>query len=164
MRTIMSGSLILAATFLLAACTSPAATPSAQPIEDATVSAVANPDAVPVPAKFTLVDLDPDRSVKDATEAGFEAKWTSPTKFTVLTGGGGNCFDQPSTIVAPDSLSIEVVYEPVGGPDCTANFRLYLHEIEIPEGITGNTPVTLTVTFPAANENIDELTETTTIS
>ena len=163
MRTIVKASLVVTALMLLSACTAPLSAPGGGSTADSGSSVVQYPNARPVAAKFKQVDIDSDRPFTDYFDSVGEAIWTSPTTFTVLTSGGGNCFNQPSTIVAPDAMSIEVVYEFVGGPACTMDARLYLHEIEVPEGITGNTPVELTMTFPALNENTDERVEVTTI-
>lgn len=158
MRTIVKTSLVVTALMLLSACTAPGGAPTA----DRGPSAVDYPDATPVAATFTQVDVGLDRSFDALQDSGLEAIWTSPTTFTVLTGGGGNCYDEPSTIVAPDSASIRIEYRAITSEICTADARLYLFSIEKPEGVTAGTPVELSVTFPARGR-VDELVLTTTI-
>jgi len=159
MRTIVKTSLLITAALVLSACTPPAEAPTT----NLGPSIVDYPEASPVKARYTRIDIDSELSPKASFAAIGEAHWTSPTTFTYLTSGGSNCFDRPSKIFAPNSLSIEVVYESVGGPACFADLHLYLQEIEIPEGITGDTPVTLTVRFPAIGDETEERVEVTTI-
>ena len=156
MHQIVKVALVATAIAGLTACTSQA---PLNELPDATVF----PDATAAPAQFTLADYDENSSVEDHRGAVGEAQWTSPTSFVFLSQGSSSCYFQPSSIIAPDSLTIEVEYAFVGGPGCTQDLRLYRHEIEIPPGVTSNSTVELSVTFPAINDVIAERTVTTTI-